>query len=436
MKRPGGIISRVEAHSLASRLGLQPGDELLAINGHKPRDIIDVQFYGAEDWLELLVRQRDNGDEIVYETERVYAESLGLDFVHPSFDVDIRRCRNNCLFCFLSGNPRNLRQSLYLRDDDYRYSFLYGNFVTLTNLLDADWERLAEQHLSPLYISVHATELALRRQVLGRADAPDVLEQLRRLAQLGIRVHTQLVLVPGFNDGPHLERSLKDLAQLAFDPVLSVGIVPVGLTRYHPGSLRPYQPHEMAGVMEQVSRWQERFRQEHGSGWVYASDEWYLALGCDVPPSSEYDGYPQIENGIGMVRRFLDEWEAQKPRLAQADRSPAAEGSLVCGTLIARTMVQLAKFTGLQVQVLPVENRFFGPTVTVSGLLTGQDVVATLKARAARGSVFLPRAMFDAAAERTLDDWTPEAIAAALDRPVLLADSLGQVVKYIARDAM
>jgi putative radical SAM enzyme (TIGR03279 family) len=437
VRRPGGIISHVDADSLAARLGLQAGDELVAINGHPVRDVIDVQFYGAEGWLELVVRRSEYGEEWLYEAQRIEGEPLGLDFIHPTFDVDIRRCRNNCKFCFLTQNPRGLRQSLYVKDDDYRYSFLYGNFVTLTNLTDEDWVRLEEQRLSPLYVSVHATDLALRREMLQRPQAPDVLAQLRRLAAAGIEVHTQLVLLPGLNDGPHLARSLADLAELTCVPVISVGIVPVGLTRHHRGTFRPYRPAEMACVLEQVAPWQVRHRREHGVGWVYPSDEWYLALGRDVPPAREYDGFPQIENGVGMVRHFVDEWEKYKLELwdRRGATSAAGQAIMVCGTLIAPLMMrwaeEVAALTGWQVEVLPVANRFFGPTVTVSGLLAAQDVVASLTERPPDGVVFLPRAMFDAAGERTLDYWTLEAVRVGLGAPVIVAESLGQVAAQL-----
>jgi putative radical SAM enzyme (TIGR03279 family) len=437
MKRPGGVISHVKSNSLAARLGLQPGDELLSVNGRQVRDVIDVRFYGADDWLKLTVRREADGTEQVHKVRRAYDEPLGLDFAHPTFDVDIRRCRNNCKFCFLAQNPRGLRQSLYVKDDDYRHSFLFGNFVTLTNLSAEDWARLEEQHLSPLYVSVQATDLTLRREVLQCPDAPDVLAQLHRLDTLGIETHTQIVLIPGLNDGHHLERSLTDLAELAFAPVQSVGVVPVGLTRFHQGPFRPYQPDEMASALEQIGPWQVRFRREHGIGWVYPSDEWYLALGRDVPPAGDYDGFPQIENGIGMVRQLLDEWESCKLRRANDGwPQPSRQGTLVCGTLIAPTMARImdkvAALSGLQVKVWPVVNKFFGLTVTVSGLLTGQDVVAALRSQTLDGPVFLPRVMFDAAGERTLDDWTPSAIQDALGVPVAVAESLGQVLAQCA----
>ncbi|MGD2206860.1 MAG: PDZ domain-containing protein, partial [Anaerolineae bacterium] len=241
-KRPGGAIAAVEPGSLGAEAGLEPGDRLLAINGHPLRDIIDVQFYSAEEALVLLV-ERDRAKRRV-QIEREYGQKLGLAFVHPTFDRDIRRCANNCDFCFVKQNAPGMRRSLYVKDDDYRYSFLYGNFVTLTNLTDDDWARLEEQRLSPLYVSVHATDLALRRRFLARKDAPDVMEQLRRLADLAIEVHTQVVLVPDLNDGEHLTQSLVDLTALCGKPVASVGVVPVGLTKYHRGRCRTYTPNE------------------------------------------------------------------------------------------------------------------------------------------------------------------------------------------------
>jgi len=438
VKRPGGIITRVEAGSLAAHVGLQPGDELLTINGQPLRDVIDVQYFAAEEWLKLLVRRAGDNQARPYEVVREYGQSLGLEFAHPTFDVDIRRCRNNCKFCFLAQNPRGMRSSLYIKDDDYRYSFLYGNFVTLTNLVEEDWARLEEQRLSPLYVSVHATEPALRRQILQRPDAPDILAQLQRLAAMGIQVHTQLVLVPGLNDGPQLERSLADLAGLAFAPVLSVGVVPVGLTRHHAGPFRPYRSDEMAVVLEQVRSWQRRFRRTRRVGWVYPSDEWYLAVGRDVPSTRAYDGFPQIENGIGMVRQLLDEWAGLEARFTDGSQAIPGRGVLICGALIAPLMRglldELGQLTGWQVRALPVINQFYGPTVTVSGLLTGQDVVDALRQSPLEGTVFLPRVMFDATGEHTLDGWTPQAIGQAVTAPVVVAESLEVMVRHLAGD--
>jgi putative radical SAM enzyme (TIGR03279 family) len=222
MSTRGGLISVVHPNSLAARLGLQPGDELLAINGHPVRDAIDVQFYGAQERLTLSVRRE--GQEQTLRARRRYDEPLGLEFTRPTFDTDIRRCNNRCDFCFVSQMPPGLRPSLYIKDDDYRHSFLFGNYITLTNLTEEDWARIAEQHLSPLYVSVQATDPDLRRRMLGNPRAPDVMEQLRRLADMGIEVHTQLVLVPGLNDGHQLDRSIGDLEGL-YPAVRSVSVV-------------------------------------------------------------------------------------------------------------------------------------------------------------------------------------------------------------------
>jgi putative radical SAM enzyme (TIGR03279 family) len=396
--------------------------------------MIDVQFYGADELLDLLVAR--DGQEWRIEVERSYGEELGLSFVHPTFDVDIRRCANNCDFCFVKQNARGMRRSLYIKDDDYRYSFLFGNFVTLTNLSDDDWVRLEEQRLSPLYVSVHATELELRRRFLSRKSAPDVMNQLRRLADLGIEVHTQVVLVPGLNDGQHLAHTMADLMTLHQKPVASVSIVPVGLTKYHPGRCRTYTSPESEALLDQVQSWQVESRQRLGSAFVYPSDEWYLVAGRDVPPSREYDGFPQVENGVGMVRRLLDEWDSLKGDLASAKLKPA---TLVCGILIAPVMGRIVDGVNALAsagwQLVPVTNRFFGPVTTVSGLLTGQDVVTALQNRSLGDVVVLPRAMFtgrygagSALPGMTLDDISISSISAELGVPAEMAGTMREVL--------
>jgi putative radical SAM enzyme (TIGR03279 family) len=395
-------------------MGLCPGDVILAVNGHPLRDVIDFRFYSAEDEIELRVRR--NGQEFTLTGLRAYGQPVGVEFVHPTFDVDIRRCNNKCAFCFVAQSPRGMRRTVYIKDDDYRYSFLFGHFVTLTNPDDEDWERIEEQHLSPLYVSVHATELDLRRKLLGRQTAPDVLEQLRWLGERHIQVHTQIVLIPGLNDGLHLERSLSDLFCL-FPTVRSVSVVPIGLTRYHPGTMRTYRPDEAAPILGQIEPWRERCRRELGVTFVYPSDEWYLLAERPVPPAAEYDSFGQLENGVGMVRQFLDEWEQIKSQISNLKYQKA---TLVCGELAApvlrRVVDELNALAGSEVCVVPVVNHWYG-VVTVSGLLTGRDVVEQL--RGVVGSlpgeaVLLPRVMFDNSGQVTLDDMTPAQIQAAL----------------------
>ncbi len=415
-----GMISAVQPNSLAARLGLRPGDELLEINGHPLRDLIDVQFYGAEERLALRVRRE--GKEQTIQARRRYDEPLGLDFTHPVFDTDIRRCNNRCEFCFVTQMPRGLRPSLYIKDDDYRYSFLFGSYITLTNLTEEDWARIGEQRLSPLYVSVHATDPDLRRRVLGNPRVPDIMDDLRRLARMGIEVHTQLVLVPGLNDGPHLDRSIGDLADL-YPSVRSVSVVPVGLTKYHRGGCRPYTLQEMRGVWEQVTAWQRRLRRRLGVRFVYLSDEWILRLGETVPPRAAYDGLDLRENGVGVVRSLLDRWRSVERTLSAAG-GPGQ--TWVTGELMAPVLeVLAAKFavrTGIQVQVVPVPNRFFGETVTVAGLLTGQDVVAHLRERPLQETLVLPAVMFRGPEGQSLDEMRPDDLVRALDRPVYLVD--------------
>jgi putative radical SAM enzyme (TIGR03279 family) len=391
---PGGVIASVVQDSLGEAAGLWPGDRLLAINGHPLRDIIDVQFYGAEEILDLLVER--NGQQLIIHVQRDYNDELGISFENPTFDVDIRRCNNNCDFCFVKQNARGMRRSLYVKDDDYRYSFLFGNFVTLGNLRKEDWTRLEEQRLSPLYVSVHTSDLELRRRFLGRKTAPDVMGQLERLAGLDIEVHTQIVLVPGLNDGKHLAKTVRDLTNLCDRPVASIGIVPIGLTRYHSGQCRTYTQDESQAVLEQVGFWQAENRKELDRTFVHASDEWYLVAGQQIPPADMYDGFPQVENGVGMVRQLLD--EASAHMVHSRSTRLLRPATLCCGTLIAPVWGQIVEvlnsLAGARVQLVPVTNRFFGPVTTVSGLLTGQDILATLRDQALSDLVLLPRAMF------------------------------------------
>jgi putative radical SAM enzyme (TIGR03279 family) len=296
------MIASVAPGSLAERVGLQAGDELLSINGHALRDAIDVQVHAGEEHLVLKMRRGE--ESFAVEADRRYGEQLGLGFTTLTFD-GIRRCENRCEFCFVTQMPPGLRPTLYVKDDDYRYSFLSGSYVTLTNLDETDWARIAAHRLSPLYVSVHATDLALRRRVLRNPAAPDVMAQLRRLAGLGVEVHTQIVIVPGLNDGPHLDASIGDLANLC-PAVRSVSVVPVGLTRFHRAGCRVHTDAEMRLVFKQVTAWQARLRERLGVGFVYLSDEWYLRLGEAVPESCAYDGLDLTENGVGLVRRFLE----------------------------------------------------------------------------------------------------------------------------------
>lgn len=458
----GGLVEAVRPGSPAAAAGIRPGARVLAANGRLLRDVVDYQFYTAEPVVELRVLEPE-GEERVYRFEKWPDDDLGLEFVESTWD-GVRVCTNTCPFCFLKGLPKGMRRTLYVKDDDYRLSFLHGNFVTLTNLTETDWRRLEEQRLSPLYVSVHATELDLRRRLLGNPTAPDILAQLRRLGALRIRTHTQVVLCPGVNDGVHLDRTIADLGTL-YPTVQSIAVVPVGATMQFEQRMgligkalaetRRCSPAYARRIVRQVRRWQRRFLAEHGAAIVHAADEYYLLAGARVPAAVHYDGFPQYENGIGMTRALIDDWRRTRRTLlsSRPSRRPAAtplahagEGlevraappprlTVACGTLIAPALTRLfAEFsdvTGLAVQVIPVPNRRFGERINVSGLLTASDFIAELQGRDLGDAVLLPRAALDYFGRKFLDDGTPADVERALGRPVRFASDLSEALACV-----
>ncbi len=419
-------ISAVRPGSPAQRMGLRPGDLLLSLNDHPLRDVIDYRFYAAEDWVEIVMKRGHR--RLVLKGERPYEEELGLEFEEAVFD-GLRRCQNRCPFCFLEQLPPGLRPSLYVKDDDYRYSFLWGNFITLSNWSEEDWARMAEQRLSPLYLSVHATDLDLRRRLFGNPNMPEIKGQLRRLGTLGIEVHAQIVVVPGLNDGPHLAQTVFDLAE-HYPTVQSIAVVPVGLTKHHKAGLRLTTPSEAHSILDLLASWRREFKERYGRYLVHAADELYLLAGRPFPQAEEYEGFPHLENGVGLVRRLLDEYEE-----AKTEKGPHFKGveraTLVCGTLIAPLWERMVGELSLPLEVIPLENRLFGPTVTVSGLLVGQDLVSALRGRDLGRLLFLPRSMFEASGQRTLDHMTLEEIEAALQTKAVVAEGLREVIRFL-----
>ncbi|MBN1874832.1 MAG: DUF512 domain-containing protein [Anaerolineae bacterium] len=390
---PAPIIN-VISRSTAARAGVRAGDVLLALNEMPLRDVIDVQVYAAEPELTVLI-ERD-GCSLTLEIQRRYGEPLGLEFAEPLFDGHLRRCRNACDFCFVTQMAPGLRDSLYVKDDDYRLSFLNGNYITLTNLDEDDWERIETQFLSPLYVSVHATEPEIRAGLMRNPRAGQIMTHLTQLADIGIEVHTQAVLVPGRNDGMHLDRTVTDLVAL-YPQIVDLTVVPVGLTRWHSSSLRPYTGEETAVVLDQVLAWQARLRDELGRNFVYPSDEWFLRAGVPIPSLEAYDDLlpALIENGVGMVRLFEEAWEELLPILSQLGQSRQV---WVTGTLFAPTLREYAALftaaTGRGVDVLPVPNHILGETVTVAGLLTVADILAALPQMQAGDVMILPGEIF------------------------------------------
>lgn len=423
---PGGLVTAIEPGSPAAESELLTGDRILAINGQAIRDVVDYQFAAADDGLAMVIERSGH-----QRTLRLTGEqAVGVRFKDPTFD-GITWCNNKCPFCFVKMNPARARTSLYLKDDDFRYSAMYGNFVTLTNLIEADWERIDRQRLSPLYVSVHATELGLRRRLLGNPTAPDILEQLDRLSGMGISYHTQAVLCPGLNDGPEMERTIEDLA--ARHPhALSLSLVPVGLTEVgkHPAYLRRHTAEEAGAIVGRAEPYRRRFRRAFGATWLYPSDELYLMGGVPVPIGRHYDGYGQYQNGVGMVRSLLDEWGrlSRRGNRVRSSRTVTAVTGTLIEPVLRPILEGVARLTGSAIDLVAVENSYFGSVVNVAGLLTGSNVLSALNRRALGDVVVLPRATLDVPGERMLDDLTPAQMSERLGRPVVYLDTLRELL--------
>lgn len=370
-------VSRVESASIAEELGIVPGCELVAIGGRALDDFLDWEFLSAEEAFELEVRT-PSGETVIYEIERDQSEPLGVELEPPT----VRRCANRCEFCFIEGLPKGLRKPLYIRDDDYRLSFAYGNFATLSNLKERDYARILEYRLSPLYVSVHATPWDARKKLLNNPRVPNVVEQLTRLASGGIRFHCQMVIVPGLNDGAVLEQSLTDLWGFA-DAVHSVAVVPVGLTQFsHLYSGTSMSPAAAGQLLDTAEHWAARGRAERGDAWVYGSDELYLLAGRELPGPEFYGEYAQIENGVGAVTNLRERIAATVETLSRLDGCRIA---VVTGSAMAPIMPELldriSARTGASFELIPVVNSLFGPTTTTAGLLVGADIRGALAGR-------------------------------------------------------
>jgi putative radical SAM enzyme (TIGR03279 family) len=369
-------IAEVLPDSIAEELHLRIGSRIVRINGEPVRDTIDLRFMEAEGRLELEV-QHGPDEVVLYDIEKDAAEGLGIE---PAPDA-VRECANKCVFCFIDGNPEHVRASLSLRDDDFRLSFTYGSYVTLTNLGPRGFDRLIEQRLSPLYVSVHATEPEVRMRLLGVPRGGDIVDRLARLVEAGIEVHTQVVLCPGWNDGAHLDRTMDELWALG-PGVLSLSVVPVGLTRYNlDRPVRLLTPGEAGRAIDRVDAARERALRERGVGWAYAGDEMFLLAGRRVPGNAYYDDWPLMENGVGSVRAFIEDVEslvASPPSLG-GRRIGVVTGTRM-GEVMAPLLPRLGAAADAELVLIPVENRLFGPTVNTAGLLPGADMLDAVRA--------------------------------------------------------
>lgn len=428
----GGIVDTVEPGSLADGLGWRSGDRILTINGHPLSDEIDFRFYSADERLTVVLSRR--GRRLTFDIHKDYDTPLGITFRDILFD-GVRTCGAHCVFCFVEQLPKGMRRSLYLKDDDFRLSFLHGNFVTLANVSESDLQRIVTQRLSPLYVSVHATDPSLRRKLLGR-DAPDILTQIDTLAGGRIALHTQVVLCRDINDGAHLDQTIADLAS-RYPTVASIAVVPAGLSRHRRNKtpIGAIDAQYSALMLHSIRRWQRRFRKEIGSRLVWPADEFYLSAGEPVPGASVYEGFPQIENGVGLVRRFLDsaararrdllpllsEKTPGEVRPRSSVRSRARGGvrplrvSLVTGTLAAPLLRDFAlsmQNPRVEFEVFEIVNRLLGNTVSVAGLLSGSDIKDQLRTAELGDVVMVPSvALRD---EAFIDDVSVDELGQAL----------------------
>jgi putative radical SAM enzyme (TIGR03279 family) len=428
------VVATVEPGSIGSELGFQPGDRLISINGRRPRDLIDLQMLVGEEELVLEVEDPD-GTRHRVELEKDPDEGLGLGFTEALFD-GLRQCNNACPFCFIDQQPPGRRRSLYLKDDDYRLSFLYGSYLTLTNLTEADWRRIEEQRLSPLFVSVHATDPELRSRLLVNPRAGLLLEQLAWFDERDLQIHAQVVVCPGLNDGAALERTLSDLARFArgdWPAVLSAAVVPVGLTRFRPpgDGLVPVDQACARRVIAQVEPLQERFRRTLGSRFAWLSDEWYLLAGLPLPPRDQYEDLPQQENGVGSIRAFLESLDQATLSLPERLQRPRRL-SWVVGALVAEALApavhRLNRVEGLELILHGLPSPYWGQEQVVTGLLTGSDLLTGLRHRDLGERLLLPSVMLRQGEPVFLDDLRLEQLEARLPVPVQLVQDAADLV--------
>lgn len=428
MKKHEHIVKNTAAGSIAEEMGIEPGDRLISIDGQEIEDVFDYQFYEESEELVLLIEKPD-GEQWELEIEKEADEPLGIEFGQGLMD-EYRSCRNKCIFCFIDQMPPGMRDTLYFKDDDSRLSFLQGNYITLTNMSSHDVERIVRYRLEPINISFQTTNPELRCRMLHNRFAGDALKKVDILYRGGIEMNGQIVLCKGVNDGEELERSIRDLTR--YLPLLkSVSVVPVGLTRFREGlyPLEPFTREEAREVLSVIHRWQEKIYKQYGLHFIHAGDEWYLLAEEDIPEEERYDGYLQLENGVGMLRLLFNEFEDGMSRLGGGPGSGAI--SAATGKLAYPYIRRMAdrveeQFPGRKIHVYCIRNDFFGERITVSGLVTGQDIIAQLKGKELGSRLLLPCNMLKADEDVFLDDITVKEVSDALQVPVDIVKSSGQ----------
>lgn len=434
-------ISYVLPGSIADEMGFEPGDAIASINGQAPRDLIDYQFLCADEWLELEVLD-GKGRSHRLEIEKDYDEDLGLEFESALFD-NLIQCNNRCPFCFIDQQPPGLRDTLYLKDDDYRMSFLYGSYLTLTNLSPREWERIDQMRLSPLYVSVHATEPDLRSRLLKNPRAGQLMEQLQWFQDHRLQIHAQVVVCPGINDGEHLTRTLTDLARFHqgdVPAVASAAVVPVGLTRFRPNEdeLTPVTPEMARSTIAQVQALQTQFQRDLGSTFAWLADEWFLIGREPLPPESHYEDYPQIGNGVGSIRLFLRQFAEAAvdlpDRLSEPRRLTWVVGNAVRDAF-QPIVTRLNQVEELTVDLVAIASDYWGQEISVTGLITGHDLLPALRSRPLGDGVLLPALMLKHGETRFLDDTTVEALAEQLHCPIWIVQDIDDLITICGAEA-
>ncbi len=436
------IIYKVTPGSIVEEMEIEAGDVLVSVNGKEIEDVFDFHYAVNDEYLELLIRKAD-GEEWELEIEKEYNEDLGIEFENGLMD-DYKSCTNKCILCFIDQMPPGMRETLYFKDDDSRLSFLQGNYVTLTNMKDKDLDRIIQYHMGPINISVQTTNPELRCMMLHNRFAGESLKKMDRLFEAGIPMNGQIVLCKGVNDGEELERSIRDLTK--YLPCMeSVSVVPVGLSKYRDGlyPLEPFTKEDAIQVIDTIEKWQKKCLEEHDLHFIHASDEWYMLAERPLPEEDSYDGYLQLENGVGMMRLLIDEFaEAMEDALAEQGYKEEVmqvlkdefgghhKISLITGRLAAPFLRQMAEnfmaeFPGYEVEVVDIRNDFFGERITVSGLITAQDLIAQAKKRELGNSIAIPCNMLRSGERVFLDDQTVEDVESALQVPVIIVKSSG-----------
>jgi putative radical SAM enzyme (TIGR03279 family) len=419
-------ISKVLPDSIAAEVGLCVGDAIVAINGTHPRDLIDYQFLCADEILEIEVLDQDGRIQSV-EIGKDYDQDLGLEFTTALFDGLIQ-CHNRCPFCFIDQQPTGKRSTLYLKDDDYRLSFLYGSYLTLTNLTEKEWQRIEQMRLSPLYVSVHATEPELRQKMLKNPRAGQILAQINWFRQRRLQIHAQIVVCPGINDGQHLAQTLEDLASFhtgKVPAVASVAVVPVGLTKFRPAEdeLIPVNREKAREVILQVSSLGNKFYQKYGSRITWLADEWFLIAGEELPQSSDYEEYPQIDNGVGSIRLFMEQFHKAAAQMLPSKVYPERKLTWVVGNAVEKAFEPLLQHLnaveGLEVNMQALSSDYWGQSMSVTGLLTGHDLLLNLSGQDLGQGILLPSVMLKHDESLFLDDMHIEDVARQLKTKIL-----------------